>query len=112
VLRLVEHPAIGIRLNIDPAKNALPRVSPGIVVGDDMRTADPTISRWAMRGASRQCLRPGDSDLSAAQGQRRNVESGGENAAVVSRDISARLKIAGVGVLGGRWPPPPSPSLI
>ncbi|WP_439922742.1 nitrite reductase large subunit NirB [Nitrobacter sp. JJSN] len=90
--------AIGIRPNIDLAKNAQLEVNRGIVVGDDMRTSDPTIF------AVGECVehRGNVFGLVAPIWDQAKVcaacMAGDKNALFVSRDISTSLKITGVDV--------------
>ena len=90
--------AIGIRPNIDLAKNAQLDVNRGIVVSDDMRTADPAIFAVGEcvehRGNVFGLVAPiwDQAKVCAAR------MAGDENALFVSRDISTSLKITGVDV--------------
>jgi NAD(P)H-nitrite reductase large subunit len=90
--------AIGIRPNIDLAKNARLDVNRGIIVSDDMRTSDPAIF------AVGECVEHPSNvfGLVAPIWDQTKVcaarMAGDENALFVSRDISTSLKITGVDV--------------
>ncbi|ABE63729.1 assimilatory nitrite reductase (NAD(P)H) large subunit precursor [Nitrobacter hamburgensis X14] len=90
--------AVGIRPNIDLARNAELEVNRGIVVSDDMRTSDPAIFAVGEcvehRGKVFGLVAPiwDQAKVCAAR------MAGDENALFVSRDISTSLKITGVDV--------------
>ena len=90
--------AIGIRPNIDLAKVAQLEVNRGIVVTDDMRTSDPAIfSVGECVETSRQCLRPGGTDLGPGQGLHPQI-AGDVEAVFASKALALDLKITGVDV--------------
>ncbi|HEU0163124.1 MAG TPA: nitrite reductase large subunit NirB [Rhizomicrobium sp.] len=90
--------AIGIRPNIELAKNAQLEVNRGIVVGDDMRTSDPDIFAVGEcvehRGNVFGLVAPIWDQARACAARL----AGNEEAVFVSRDISTSLKITGVDV--------------